>query len=842
MPRNLSVGSFLDLRDVNIADELAEAGGSGSGASSARGSEAGDASTPRAAPSIALPKQNRKSLTHFAIGAPRARPSRALTPPRHRRQPDQARLLLARRRRGGEPQLGARGRAAALPQGTPAPDPFRNRPHPPQFETSRVEDCLAFIEAKGLHRCSTRAGGLAVVKATGGGAFRYADLFQQRLGLTFEKEDEMGCLVSGATFLLQELRDEAFTFVRGQRSYLSYLGESSELFPYLLVNIGSGVSILRVTRDGHERISGTNMGGGTFWGLCRLLTGCKSFDEMLALSARGDNANTDMLVGDIYGGVDYSKALGLSATTIASSFGKVVMDIDKELGEYRREDLALSLLRAISYNIAQIAVLNAMRHGLKRIFFGGFFIRGHAYTMDTISFAITFWSKGELSALFLRHEGFLGALGSFLRYYGDEGQPPPTTMGERKGSWVERMARGSGSSDPPDPPLSPSPAVLHLVTSLGPFPLLRNGGAYVPDTLDLVSDEAERLYWLGVLEQHVPTGVAKAVASAGATPAAAAAGAALAAALRSLLAAIRRDPHAFGRLSLSALLEVREELVRTHFGPAADAFRAEKEEENEWALAQLPGQLAELDAAPPASRLLALVEGVLAGNLFDWGAAACVQLYASGGMAEAYATARTRLLPRPWGLDGFDALQARLEAGPPHRRALLFCDNSGADIVLGMIPLARHLLQLGTDVVLVANSLPALNDVTADELATVLARAAEVDPTLAAARAAAAAAGPPGRGTAAAAPGAPRLWALANGVGSPCLDLRRVSRELCAAAEGADLVVLEGMGRAVHTNLRAQFSCDALKLAILKNERLAQAICGGGFGSAVCVFEPAPER
>jgi hypothetical protein len=40
----------------------------------------------------------------------------------------------------------------------------------------------------------------------------------------------------------------------------------------------------------------------------------------------------DMLVGDIYGGRDYS-SIGLSATTIASSFGKVVGQ-DKELGDY----------------------------------------------------------------------------------------------------------------------------------------------------------------------------------------------------------------------------------------------------------------------------------------------------------------------------------------------------------------------------------------------------------------------------------------------------------------------------------------------------------------------------
>lgn len=42
---------------------------------------------------------------------------------------------------------------------------------------------------------------------------------------------------------------------------------------------------------------------------------------MLGMAERGDNAKVDMLVGDIYGG-GYEK-IGLKATTIASSFGKV---------------------------------------------------------------------------------------------------------------------------------------------------------------------------------------------------------------------------------------------------------------------------------------------------------------------------------------------------------------------------------------------------------------------------------------------------------------------------------------------------------------------------------------
>lgn len=54
-------------------------------------------------------------------------------------------------------------------------------------------------------------------------------------------------------------------------------------------------------------------------------------------------------------------------------------------------------------------------------------------------------------------------------------------------------------------------------------------------------------------------------------------------------------------------------------------------------------------------------------------------------------------------VDDFDVFKERMlgsgEKKPhPHKRALLFVDNSGADIVLGMLPLARELLQRGTEV------------------------------------------------------------------------------------------------------------------------------------------------
>ena len=107
-------------------------------------------------------------------------------------------------------------------------------------------------------------------------------------------------------------------------------------------------------------------------------------------------------------------SIGLSATTIASSFGKVISGEpqrksmtdtsaellryllghtllhhhitiqvcrdatpcqchaeDKDLNDYKPADLAMALCRMVSYNIAQLAYLNAKKEGINRIFFGG---------------------------------------------------------------------------------------------------------------------------------------------------------------------------------------------------------------------------------------------------------------------------------------------------------------------------------------------------------------------------------------------------------------------------------------------------------------------------------------
>lgn len=51
-----------------------------------------------------------------------------------------------------------------------------------------------------------------------------------------------------------------------------------------------------------------------------------------------------------------------------------------------------------------------------------------------------------------------------------------------------------------------------------------------------------------------------------------------------------------------------------------------------------------------------------------------------------------------------------------------------------------------------------------------------------------------------------------------------------------DLIVLEGMARAVQTNLFAKFTVDCLKVAVLKNEWLAKSMGAKQF-SVIYTFE-----
>uniref|UniRef100_A0A3B4F1G6 4'-phosphopantetheine phosphatase n=1 Tax=Pundamilia nyererei TaxID=303518 RepID=A0A3B4F1G6_9CICH len=666
-----------------------------------------------------------------------------------------------------------------------------------KFENAYIETCLDFIKD---HLVNTET---KVIKATGGGAHKFKELIERKLGLKVDKEDEMTCLIKGCNFVLKNIPHEAFVYAKHADSEFRFQTTNPDIFPYLLVNIGSGVSIVKVeSEDKFERIGGSSIGGGTFWGLGALLTKTKRFDELLQLASKGQHASVDMLVKDIYGG-SYGY-LGLTGDLIASSFGKSAT-ADKD---FSKEDMAKSLLHMISNDIGQLACLYAKLHNLSRVYFGGFFIRGHPVTMHTITYSINFFTKGEVQALFLRHEGYLGTIGAFLK--GAEEDNP------NQYSWGENYAGSSGlmSVSPDMNPMQRARSgtfdmleMDRLERQLVNLPLLQDPSSYIPDTVDLTEDALAREYWLYCFEEALDGVVKRAVASQPDMPEAALRAEKFRQKYRHKLQTLRQQPFAYGSLTVRSLLDTREHCLNEFNFP--DPYSKIKQRENDTALKYYQKAVKSLDELSWEEKQFALVQGVLAGNVFDWGAKAtdfCIFFFIP-------------LSERPWLVDSYDQWLERLK-GPPHKCALFFVDNSGVDIILGVMPFVRELLSRGTEVVLASNSGPALNDVTNGELQILTERIAAMDPVIEAGLR------------------EDRLLLVQSGSSSPCLDLSRLDKVLAMVVRErqTDLVIIEGMGRAIHTNYYAMLSCESLKMAVIKNSWLADRL-GGKLFSVVFKYE-----
>ncbi|XP_026273720.1 pantothenate kinase 3 isoform X1 [Frankliniella occidentalis] len=286
-----------------------------------------------------------------------------------------------------------------------------------RFPTSEMGNFLELAKSKGMATLVT------TVCATGGGAFKFEDSFQREVNMKLMKFDELDSLIRGILYIETNNPKECYYFSdpTSDENCQKVPYDLSNPYPFLLVNIGSGVSVLTVQGPNqYRRITGTSLGGGTFLGLCCLLTGCNTFEEAIELATGGDNTRVDKLVKDIYGG-DYEK-LGLPGDLVASSFMGVCsfgqMNTKEKRATVSREDLARATLVTITNNIGSIARMCACNEKINNVVFVGNFLRVNPISMKLLAHAMEYWSKGTLKALFLEHEGYFGAVGCLLGFNG----------------------------------------------------------------------------------------------------------------------------------------------------------------------------------------------------------------------------------------------------------------------------------------------------------------------------------------------------------------------------------------------------------------------------------------
>ena len=347
-----------------------------------------------------------------------------------------------------------------------------------------------------------------------------------------------------------------------------------------------------------------------------------------------------------------------------------------------------------------------------------------------------------------------------------------------------------------------------------PFVKLADPATYIACGWDLTADAEGRRHWVDFFCRHIETllklGVAAAVARRESPASAQARADACREEFVPTFQRFGESPDGRGRVTILTLDQWRDQLLRKH--GFDDAFVDLKSRENEKMLPLLPAVCAQIDALKGEAQCRAVFDGIFAGNIFDMGAEATAKQFLAG--SPDFFKIRQSLAPRPWLIDDYDTISARFLSGAPHRKCIFFIDNAGSDFLLGALPMIRWLARRGTEVVIAANERPTLNDMTIHDVLECWPRILSTERSIA---------------------GLP-ISIVSTGTGEPLIDLSDVSSDLNAAASDADLVILEGMGRGVESNLDAKFSCDAINLAMLKDAMVAKRH-GGKVFDIVCRYD-----
>ena len=240
---------------------------------------------------------------------------------------------------------------------------------------------------------------------TGGGAYKYNDIIKKNFDIELIKHDELQSLKYGYLFM-----NNYKSFYEIENNNIKEVPENIK-FPHISANIGSGVSILKISSpEKYERVGGTLVGGGTLIGLSKLIIGIDDYDEIVELASKGNNENVDLTKKDLLKENEELK----TDNDIISSLGKVYQYVlNGKKDEIKKEDIALSLLNMICYHVSQYTVLYAKQCNTDTIYYFGTFIKKNSIVDKILNQASKHWNK-NIKVRFNNFGGYLGTIGTLL--------------------------------------------------------------------------------------------------------------------------------------------------------------------------------------------------------------------------------------------------------------------------------------------------------------------------------------------------------------------------------------------------------------------------------------------
>ena len=129
---------------------------------------------------------------------------------------------------------------------------------------------------------------------------------------------------------------------------------------FIVTSLGTGTSFVLIDGETSKHLGGSALGGGSLYGLFRLMLPGVDYSEFRALASKGSLSNIDLEIGDVS-----KEALpNLPLDVTATNFGKAGPDS-------KPEDIAAGLVNLVLQNIGVMAHLAGRGYGIKTFVFIG---------------------------------------------------------------------------------------------------------------------------------------------------------------------------------------------------------------------------------------------------------------------------------------------------------------------------------------------------------------------------------------------------------------------------------------------------------------------------------------
>ena len=222
------------------------------------------------------------------------------------------------------------------------------------------------------------------------------------IGLTGGRTEQVKVLLDKVNSIHYIVEFEAT--LKGVRYQLEKEGYSFD--KSIITNIGTGTSIHYMDAEKHMRIGGTGVGGGTLIGLASLTTGVHNYEEVLHLAKKGNRQGIDLLVQDIYQGMD--SPTELQPTLTASNFGKVGINDETN---YETEDVLATVQGLVGEVITTLSIQLAEQMDTEHIMYIGTTLDNNEKLRDIIA---NYTILKKKTPIFLQDHGFSGAIGALM--------------------------------------------------------------------------------------------------------------------------------------------------------------------------------------------------------------------------------------------------------------------------------------------------------------------------------------------------------------------------------------------------------------------------------------------